>query len=313
MGAPPGLTGILSALRCPVCADELGGAGSGGAGSGGAGSGEVCCAAGHSFDLGRGGYLSLRGGRSRRITGDTSAMVAARAAFLDAGYYAPLTARLGALTAAARADARAAPTILEIGAGTGHHLAGVLTALEHGARGIAVDVAPPALRRAARAHPRIGAVSFDAAEQWPVADGQVDVLLDVFAPRHPGEMRRVLRPGGLLLVVTPGPAHLAELRGPLGLVGLHPDKDGQLAGRLTEQFSPGPVERLDVPLTLPVTAAADLALMGPTGHHRTRDDLCQAAAAAWGSDLESATVPVTASFRLHLFHAGSAGSIRVAW
>ncbi|MCK9874770.1 methyltransferase domain-containing protein [Frankia sp. Ag45/Mut15] len=318
MGAHPGLTGILSALRCPVCAGELGGAG--------AGAGEVCCAAGHSFDLGRGGYLSLRGGRSRRITGDTSAMVAARAAFLDAGYYAPLTARLGALTAAARADGRAAPTILEIGAGTGHHLAGVLTALEHGAleqgarghraRGIAVDVAPPALRRAARAHPRIGAVSFDAAEQWPVADGQVDVLLDVFAPRHPGEMRRVLRPGGLLLVVTPGPAHLAELRGPLGLVGLHPDKDGQLAGRLTEQFSPGPVEQLDVPLTLPVTAAVDLALMGPTGHHRTRDDLCQAAAAAWGSDLESATVPVTASFRLHPFHAGSpglAGSIRAAW
>lgn len=279
------------------------------------------CAVGHSFDLGRGGYLSLRSGRSRRITGDTPAMVAAREAFLGAGHYAPLTARLGALATAAciTHPTGTAPTILEIGAGTGHHLAGVLAVLDreavdpgvadHGAWGIAVDVAPPALRRAARAHPRIGAVSFDAAGGWPVADGSVDVLLDVFAPRHPAEMHRVLRSGGLLLVVTPGPAHLAELRGALGLVGMQPDKDDQLAGRLAGHFVPGPVERLDVPLALPLPAVVDLALMGPTGHHHTRDDLSRAAVATWASGADitgpggvpDTTVAVTASFRVHPF------------
>ncbi|CAO5176250.1 putative 23S rRNA (guanine-N(1)-)-methyltransferase [Frankia sp. AiPs1] len=285
------------------------------------------CAAGHSFDLGRGGYLSLRTGRSRRVTGDTSEMVAARESFLGAGYYAPLTARLAALTTAACAG-RDTPTILEVGAGTGHHLAGVLAALASARSpatvpsgpvpsgsvpsgpepqagepvGIAVDVSPAALRRAARAHPRIGAVSFDAAGRWPVADGGVDVLLDVFAPRNPGEMRRVLRPDGLLLVVTPGPGHLAELRGPLGLVGMQADKSDQLDGRLAGSFVPGPVDRLDVPLTLPAAAAVDLALMGPTGHHRTRDELYRAAVSVW--DGGPAVVAVTACFRVHRYHRG---------
>ncbi|CAJ59664.1 putative antibiotic resistance protein [Frankia alni ACN14a] len=273
--------------------------------------GALRCATGHGFDLGRGGYVNLRTGRARRVAGDTAAMVAARESFLGAGHYRPLTTRLAELATAgppavrtaqapgreagtithpaSRADpgladpgpAGAGPVVLEIGAGTGHHLAGVLAALPAGAAGVAVDVSKYALRRAARAHPRIGAVAFDAAGPWPVADGCVTVLLDVFAPRNPAEMGRVLRPDGLLIVVTPEPGHLAELRDPLGLVGIQPDKGDRLDERIADRFAPAAVERLDIPLVLSPDEAVDLALMGPTGHHRTAEDLRARAAAAW--------------------------------
>ncbi|MCK9894267.1 methyltransferase type 12 [Frankia sp. AgB32] len=250
--------------------------------------GQVRCAAGHGYDLGRGGYLNLRTGRARRITGDGAEMVAAREAFLGAGHYRPLTDRLGELAAASSGD-QPAPTVLEIGAGTGQHLAGVLAALPAGAGGIAVDVSRHALRRAARAHPRIGAVGFDAAAAWPVADHSVHVLLDVFAPRHPAEMHRVLHPAGTLLVVTPAPGHLAELRGPLGLVGIQPDKGERLDERIASRFEPETTECLDVPLALSVAQTVDLAMMGPTGHHLAPDDLRARAEARWAAGQVSAT------------------------
>ncbi|MCM3922664.1 methyltransferase type 12 [Frankia sp. AiPs1] len=261
---------MLPVLRCPVCAGALHRDGD-----------ALRCHPGHGFDLGRGGYVNLRTGRVRRVAGDTAAMVAARESFLGAGHYQPLTSRLAELAAASPAAGRSGPVVLEIGAGTGHHLAGVLAALPAGAAGIAVDVSKYALRRAARAHPRIGAVAYDAAGPWPVADGGVGVLLDVFAPRNPAEMRRVLRPDGLLIVVTPEPGHLAELRGPLGLVGMQPDKGDRLDERIADRFAPATVERLDIPLVLSPGEAVDLALMGPTGHHRTAEDLRHRADAAW--------------------------------
>ncbi|CAO5230798.1 putative RNA methyltransferase [Frankia sp. AgKG'84/4] len=264
-------------LRCPVCAAELSLA-----------DGQVRCAAGHGYDLGRGGYLNLRTGRARRITGDGAEMIAAREAFLGAGHYRPLTDRLGELAAAASGD-EPAPAVLEIGAGTGHHLAGVLAALPAGASGVAVDVSRHALRRAARAHPRIGAVGFDAGAAWPVADGCVHVLVDVFAPRHPAEMRRVLHPAGTLLIVTPAPGHLAELREPLGLVGIQPDKGDRLDERFASRFVPESTETLDVALAMSLAETVDLAMMGPTGHHLGPAQLSARARERWPAGLVRAT------------------------
>ena len=87
------------------------------------------------------------------------------------------------------------PVVLDLGAGTGHHLAGVLDALP-GALGIALDTSRPALRHAARAHADIAAVVADVWQALPLADATVDLVLDVFSPRNGAEMARVLKPGG---------------------------------------------------------------------------------------------------------------------
>src|SRR5215210_1440414 len=122
-----GLRAALPALRCPVCAGALDAA-----------RGTLRCSTGHAFDVARHGHVHLAAG-ARRLVGDTAGMVAARAAFLDAGHYAPIGR---ALVQAATVDT--AGVIADVGAGTGHHLATVLDA--HPERvGIALDSSTPAL------------------------------------------------------------------------------------------------------------------------------------------------------------------------
>ncbi|WP_346345588.1 methyltransferase domain-containing protein [Nocardia seriolae] len=57
------------------------------------------CPHGHSFDLAKQGYVSLLTGASSKMTGDTPAMLDARAAFQSAGHFAPIAAALAAAVA----------------------------------------------------------------------------------------------------------------------------------------------------------------------------------------------------------------------
>ncbi|MEO6879380.1 MAG: putative RNA methyltransferase [Mycobacteriaceae bacterium] len=167
------------------------------------------CESGHDFDVARQGYVSLLPGGPRGATGDSTEMVAARQAFLDAGHYAPLTAALAAEVERAEARRRVA-CVLDVGAGTGHYLAAALSAAP-GAVGVALDASKPAARRAAHCHPRVGSVLADAWRALPLGANTVSVALTVFAPRAPLELRRVLTVDGVLVVATPTPRHLVEL------------------------------------------------------------------------------------------------------
>lgn len=62
------------------------------------------CPHGHSFDLAKQGYVSLLTGASTKMTGDTPAMLDARAAFQSAGHFAPIAAALAATVATTLAD-----------------------------------------------------------------------------------------------------------------------------------------------------------------------------------------------------------------
>src|SRR6266516_6833069 len=198
------LAEIVARLRCPLCRQELADLG-----------GSLRCPRGHSFDQAKQGYVQLTAGPVSH-PGDSAEMVAARAGFLAAGHYSFI----------ADALARAAPDrglAVDVGAGTGYHLGRVLDARPE-LVGLAVDVSKPALRRAAKAHPRAGAVLADAWRGLPVADHGAAVLLDVFAPRNGPEFARVLAPDGALLVVTPTARHLAELVEALALLRVDPAK-----------------------------------------------------------------------------------------
>src|SRR4051794_28254855 len=164
-------------------------------------------------------------------------MVEARDAFLGAGHFRRLSE---ALAQEARGGGSA---VVDLGAGTGHHLAAVLDALPD-ARGIAIDASPAALRRAARAHERAAAVGADAWKPLPLRDGIATIVLSVFAPRNAAEMARVLAPGdaggaggGRLLAVTPTTRYLHELVGPLGLLSVPDDKEDRLDEQLSSHFT----------------------------------------------------------------------------
>ncbi|WP_433233441.1 putative RNA methyltransferase [Micromonospora sp. CA-248260] len=183
------------------------------------------------------------------------------------------------------------PLVVEAGAGTGRHLAAVLAALPD-AVGLALDVAKPALRRAARAHPRAAAALADTWQRLPLADRSVAVLLDVFAPRNGDEFHRVLHPAGVLLVVTPTDAHLAELVDVLGLLRVDPAKADRVADSLAGRFTPEHTAVHTARLTLDRAEVATLVGMGPSAWHT---DPARLAAAI---DALPTPVTVTASVRL---------------
>jgi 23S rRNA (guanine745-N1)-methyltransferase len=265
---------VLEALRCPVCQGGLSSA-----------SGALRCAAGHSFDLAKQGYANLLTGRGP-ASADTPAMVAARAELLAAGHLGPVTT---AVVRAARAAAGAHGLVVDVGAGTGHHLAAVLDALpDH--HGVALDVSKAAARLAARAHPRIGAVVADVWRGLPLGEGCADLVLDLFAPRNGAEFCRVLRLGGTLLVVTPAADHLAELVGPLELVRVDPDKSERLDRSLGQWFEPVAALRHAYPLALSRIDTTRFVAMGPSAWH-TNPTAVAARLARWTEPI-SVTVSV---------------------
>jgi 23S rRNA (guanine745-N1)-methyltransferase len=252
----PALDDVLDLLRCPHCGARLGRAGA-----------VVRCGEGHSFDVARQGYLSLPDGGAPAHTGDTAAMVAARERFLGAGHFDRLAEAL------AEALKGAPPgCVVDIGAGTGWYLARVLDGLP-ARTGLALDVSKPALRRAARAHPRVAAVACDVWRTLPLGDGVAASVVGVFAPRNGAEIARILAPDGVAAVVTPAPGHLHELAVPLGLL----EVDEHKPRRLAEQLAPGleitGARELEWRLRLDQSAARDAAAMGPSAFHISAAEL----------------------------------------
>lgn len=274
------LADVLPYLRCPICAGDLACAGP-----------ALRCPSGHAFDIARQGYANLLTGRAHTGTADTAAMVAARAEFLGAGHFAPLADLVADLAAALAPDGGC---VLDAGAGTGHYLATVLDRLP-GRPGVALDLSKYALRRAARAHPRAGALAWDVWRPLPIRTGTVAVVIDVFAPRNIPEFHRVLRPGGVLIVVTPAPRHLGELAGPLGLLSVDEDKADRLAGAIGGRFTPAAARSLEIPLRLSHAHVAALVAMGPSARHIDPEALRGRVAAL------PDPAPVTAAFEVHAY------------
>jgi 23S rRNA (guanine745-N1)-methyltransferase len=157
--------------------------------------------------------------------------------------------------------------VLDVGAGTGHHLAAVLDALPD-AQGIAFDASRAALRRAARAHPRIAAVAGDVWHEVPLRDASVGLVTDVFAPRNRSEFARVTRPGATLIVGTPATGHLRELAA-LHSMRVHPGKRERLHRELNRAFHLEDVRRIAWTLHLTRHHAGAIVRMGPAAYHLT--------------------------------------------
>lgn len=281
-----------ASLLCPVCRDRLAFDDDGGART-------LVCPGGHSFDAAKQGYFNFLVGKGTVFEADTADMVAARFDFLSAGHYRPLADAVAELAARTLAGTPQAPaTVLDAGTGTGHYLRALLDRVAQDrtpAAAIGLDISKFALRRAAKLNPEAVNLVSDVWQPLPVANGTVDVVTVVFAPRNAAEFSRVLRPGGRLIVVTPRPGHLEEVASQAGMLGIDPAKDERLAASLEGHFSALSADDLDVPLVLSPDDVSRLALMGPAGHHLDRDMLATLAAG-----LPPLTT-VSARFRIGVF------------
>ncbi|MBU0790368.1 MAG: methyltransferase domain-containing protein [Gammaproteobacteria bacterium] len=213
------------------------------------------CTQGHSFDVAREGYVNLLPVQHKksRDPGDDALMVMARRAFLEADHYRPLRDAL-----LARLAPLAANTLLDIGCGEGYYTGAFADAVPEV---IGVDIARTAVRMAARRHPGLTWLVASGAH-LPLADASVDVITNVFTQLHVGEMQRVLRPDGHLLVVSPAARHLWTLREQLfdDVRAHQPDK---FLATLEAGFTLLDRHEVSVPLQLSPPALQQLLQMTP--------------------------------------------------
>lgn len=158
-------------------------------------------------------------------------------------------------------------SLVDLGGGPGWYAARLLDGCP-GAVGLTLDSSSYAARAAARAHPRLASVVADTWSTLPLRSGAFDVVTCVFAPRNSPEFGRILAPDGLLLVVSPEPDHLCEVREPLALTAVAEDKQTRLAEQLATsglRVIGSIVVRRS--MTLTHQDLLHLALMGPTAFH----------------------------------------------
>lgn len=173
------------------------------------------CSNRHSFDRASAGYVHLLPANKKhsKDPGDDKAMVAARSAFLEKGYYQPLRDAL-CQAVAEYAVNFPDPVLLDSGCGEGYYTAGLFQALsdeELSPRIAGVDLSKAALRRAAR---RVPKAEFAVASVYhlPIPDRSLDILVNIFSPLASGEFARVLRPYGLFCYAVPSAKHLWEMK-----------------------------------------------------------------------------------------------------
>ncbi len=168
----------------------------------------LICENRHCFDLSKKGYVNLlRPAKSSSARhGDDKLMVAARTAFLGAGFYDALR---DAVTDSVLSYADENSTVLDAGCGEGFYTSHIRERLRCGVYGI--DVSKDAIHAAAvrdKALRLAVASIFD----LPAENESVDILLNLFAPYDAAEFSRVLKRDGILLRVFPRERHLWELK-----------------------------------------------------------------------------------------------------
>jgi 23S rRNA (guanine745-N1)-methyltransferase len=168
----------------------------------------LVCPRGHSFDVARSGYINLLQPQERRSKkpGDTAAAIAARRRLHDRGMTEPVLHAIADMVAASPSD-----VVLDAGCGDGFYLGSLARLAGFEAHG--VDISVPAVQAAARRYPECEWIVANADRFVPYSDGSFSIVLSITARMNSGEFRRVLRPGGRLIVALPAPDDLIELRG----------------------------------------------------------------------------------------------------
>lgn len=190
----------ISALRCPIEQSSLQ-----------LKDGSWRCENGHSYDVAKQGYVNLLPVQNKRSKdpGDSKAMVQARREFLEQGYYEPL-AQVLADTVLVQGE----QAVLDAGCGEGYYLRYLIEQAEQNGTDLsmaALDISKWAVQAAAKRDKRLSWM-VASNNSIPLDDNSVDTIFCVFGFPVEAEFKRVLKPGGRLIMVDPAGDHLKELK-----------------------------------------------------------------------------------------------------
>ncbi|KLU16322.1 MULTISPECIES: 23S rRNA (guanine(745)-N(1))-methyltransferase [Xenorhabdus] len=218
------------------------------------------CENNHQFDCAKEGYVNLLPVQHKRSKepGDSVEMMQARRAFLHSGHYQALQQKTVELLGEYLPES--AETLLDIGCGEGYYTAAVQEQLNPH-RKLAVyglDVAKIAVRYGARRYPDVH-FCVASSHRLPFANHSLDGILRIYAPCKATELARVVKTGGIVLTVTPGPRHLYQLKALIYQeVHLHPENQEQW-----EEFELISTETLAYTMSLNGEQAHNLLQMTP--------------------------------------------------
>ena len=181
-----------SLLRCPLCAKPLQKKAN-----------SLVCRGGHCYDISAKGYVNFVLKRKPQKGYEAESFIE-RQKFLQAGYYDHI---LDALLDVLRVQG--AGCVVDAGCGEGYFARRI--AQDTGAEVCALDLSKDSILLASAGSKQVCWMVADLA-RMPLQDGMADAVINVFAPANYREFARVLRQGGSLIKVIPGPEHLRELR-----------------------------------------------------------------------------------------------------
>jgi len=195
-----------SVLACPACGLPLNRQGA-----------TFACANGHVFDVAREGYVNLLLAQHRhsKDPGYNREMIGARRDFFDNAHYERLADEIAEIIAGYLPE-HAPAVVLDAGCGEGYYLRRLRHYLaETGRSGstfrCGLDISKHGIRVAARRDPE-GLYAVAGTFRMPVLPASVDVLLSHFSPVSAADFRRVVRPGGVVLVGGPAEDHLFSFK-----------------------------------------------------------------------------------------------------
>ncbi len=189
---------IKHLLQCPRCGKKIR-----------FHSGGLVCKKEHRFDIAAKGYVNLLQ-ETKTLKGYDKAFFASRYRFLQAGYYRHIMEEV-VQTVEQFARGKSDFVVLDAGCGEGYYADQISRRLDRDVQVLAFDISADAMKQAAKSLQPVKWMVADITN-IPVKDQSIDCILDVFTPANYKEFVRILKPGGVLVKVVPGAAHMGQLR-----------------------------------------------------------------------------------------------------
>ncbi len=149
--------------------------------------------------------------KSSKNPGDNKEMMQARRQFLEANHYRLMRENIVKLLTVHLPEN--SKKMLDIGCGEGYYTSS-FTALSASHPSLEVhglDISKVAVRYAAKRYPDCH-FCVASSHRLPFADQSLDAMVRIYAPCKAEEIVRTLKPGAILLTVTPAPRHLYQLK-----------------------------------------------------------------------------------------------------
>jgi 23S rRNA (guanine745-N1)-methyltransferase len=171
------------------------------------------CQNGHSFDFSKEGYVNLLLANQKKTNnpGDNKKMLNAREAFLSTGHYnflfENIESTINSFDLFSTANGENIH-LLDLGCGTGFYTRNLFK--QKNLNKIGIDISKIGIAKAS-VKDKDSTYIVGSAFNLPIEDNSIDLLINIFAPIHLVELKRVIKPGGYFVKVIPTGDHMKEV------------------------------------------------------------------------------------------------------